>query len=136
MGMGLIFFQTFFDFSIEIFSHSSPVQFLKEEMAFMVTASLNLDCNIPRCSTVTGHHFEGLCMCVECFLFDGITLTNYKRRSWLCFIATSDIMKLQSLLLVAILKVCVCALYISFSMGLTRTYYNTDSGLALQRPVK
>ena len=60
-------------------------------MVYNVTGLLNSGYKDPRYRAVIDRHFErGATLCVSCRL--GITLTNNKHKSYLCAVATSDIM--------------------------------------------
>ena len=60
-------------------------------MACYVTLLLNLDCDKPRCSTITDCHFEA-CTCA-CFLFDENHPYQLHSVFWLCSVMTSGIVQ-------------------------------------------
>ena len=60
-------------------------------MAYSVTGLLNLGCKDPRYRAVINGHFEcRATLCASCLM--EITLTNNKRKSYLCSVVTNDIM--------------------------------------------
>ena len=81
----------FTQFLFENVSHLLPVDFLMLEMACFVTLPLNLDCDKPRCSTITDHHFEA-CTCAY-FLFNGNHPYQLQSIIWLCSVMTKGIIQ-------------------------------------------
>ena len=58
-------------------------------MGCYVRLPLNLDCDKPRCSTITDRHFQAC----ACFLFDENHPYQLQSISWLCYVMTNGIIK-------------------------------------------